>query len=386
MSNTLRKFQEHCTSENMACGKCKIILDCCGPTSCIRKSQAAENVCLHFLSILVSVSVVIANKEVLVRLQDPAFGMLLVPLHMFFTMLVAWNRVSEESRIPHAWLLAHAMIVMCSLYASLLVLSLSTVGFQQLGRLGSIPVSALVDRYFWRVGPISPEKLVCILGIVLGVCSVSSDIVEVPPVAVICNLFAVAGQVCSQTCVKLITQKFSVPPREFLSQACPYSLAVVTFTASVPFAYDTVINSRPVEFRMRLLTSPKVLLIISVSCFLGVAVQFLSTKLGQSSSALTYALLTLTKSVCTIAVGTFSFSENFSRTKAAGTILTLTMLFRFLTSGELSAARTNPVQSKMWFNIFILAAWYIIALCSDSIPYNLQLFPLGTTQVFNLGT
>ena len=301
---------------------------------------------LNLLSIGLSVSLVIVNKCVLENINDPLYGLLLVPLHLFCTTVVtAVSGITTKGQIPRNWLFFNAVVVLCSLYGSLLVLKFSTVSFQQVGKLLCVPISVFVDRYFWCEGTLGPSKIVCIVGICFGVLMVSSDVQEVPLSAFVSNLFAAGGQVASQTCVKLISKRFGATSSDFLKQAAPYTFAIsFLFNCSVLFCRFSM-KAGNIGFPVSFALSRTSVVLLSVSCCLGVLVQYCTAMLSQVSSAVAYSLLSVTKSICTIMAGALVFTEQASCTKSLGLIVSLTMFFRYLNSKEGLSCSNNIFHS-----------------------------------------
>lgn len=285
---------------------------------------------INFASVTVTVSLVLTNKVILDHTSDPRIVVMLVPLHLLCTLMVTSFGGVVENRIPHRWLILNAAAGIFSLYGSMYVLKLSTVSFQQIGRLLSVPLSAVVDRFFWNEAHMSLSKYLCILGIVIGVLLVSSDVSEVSLEASVINIFAVCGQVGSQTVVKLLAHKFAVTSREHLKQSIPYTLAASLLPVFLSWITDNVKGN--LQHHTELLSGlpPSVLFCVVLSCILGVAVQLLATFLGQVSSTVSYALLTLSKSVCTISIAAVFLAEKLPLVKVIGTALSLVMFFRFL--------------------------------------------------------
>jgi len=286
-------------------------------------------------SIIATVSIVLTNKHVLDHFQNPFIGNLIVPLHLLCTVLVS-RGYSAEKYIPGQWLVLNACVGVLSLYGSMLVLKYSTVSFQQVGRLLAVPVSAIVDRFYWRNPKLAPDRVICIIGILCGVLLASLDTVEVTLVAMLWNLVAVVGQVGSQTVVKILAQKFGVNSQEHLRQSAPYTFAVAIAALGLSWYASCGQHSEDIFNRVQLPQDLpfSIVLLIVLSCALGVSVQFMSTWLSQTSTAVSYALLSLTKSACAIGVGAIFFSETFSSKMLSGATLSLFMFYRFLQDGE----------------------------------------------------
>jgi len=287
------------------------------------------------ISILATVCIVLANKKVLSFSEDPLLGTMLVPLHTLCTLLVTRGTGPVDIVIPVVWLLLDASVSMISLFGSLLVLKYASVSFQQVGRLLTLPVSAVVDRYFWGVQDFNCYKAGCIIGIIFGFILVCSDLANATSlVGVLCNLVAVIGQVGSQTVVKLISAKFQVTAKDHFQQAAPYSFACSLLPPFLGLFVTGKLHLLLAAFRVQKTVgfSGEVVGYVLLSCALGVLIQFLSTWLGQISSAVAYALLTLLKSACVIAAGAYAFSEPFGTRMSAGIAISLTMFYGYLRS------------------------------------------------------
>ena len=285
---------------------------------------------LNASSILTTVCIVLANKKVLDHYEEPLIGSMLVPLHTLCTLLVTRGGDPADVIVPTVWLWLDAFVSMLSLFGSMLVLKFATVSFQQVGRLMALPLSAAVDRYFWGDRDFNTRKAICVVGIMSGFLLVCTDLENAVSLAgFLCNFLAVFGQVGSQTMVKLIAVKFHVNARDYLKQAAPYNFACSVLPL---FIFGMVMKGKLNSLKTAFKTtdSQEVFPFVLLSCLLGVLVQFLSTWLSQISSAVSYALLTLLKSVCVIAAGAYVFAESFGPRMSVGTALCLTMFCGYL--------------------------------------------------------
>jgi len=282
----------------------------------------------NLASISTVTAIVIVNKKILNFFDNLFIGNLLVPLHLLCTVAISRGR-SCSNNMPLRWKLLISFASVASLFSSNLVLKYASVGFQQTGRLLAVPLSSAVDRFYWGDSSLTRVQVVCVFGIVIGVLLVCVDSVTTESmVPVIANLVAVCGQVGSQNLLRVSASKFHCSAAEHVQQLSPYSAAVSIVCLIVAFAssstragaFDSLPGALP----------PHMIVYITASCALGVAIQFLSTWLSQVSSSLSYSLLTLTKSVCTIGFGSLIFSEIISLNMSCGMILSLLMFFLYL--------------------------------------------------------
>ena len=303
-------------------------------SSCTKSTATGERF-VNFLSIFTSVSIVLTNKRILDYFANPFVGSLLVPLHAA-VVFCATRGAPSGQRVPIRWLILDALVGLLSLFGSMLVLKYASITFQQIGRLLSLPTSALVDRYFWQYPAMTRDDIVSISGVVIGFILVTLDMFEINIIAIAWNFVAVASQVGSQTVVKVISETYGVDPRGYLTQSAPYSF--IFSVVGVFIAWNGSSKFGTVQDELKTLTSgsvpTQIVILLCLSCVLALMVQYLSAWIGQTSSATSYSLLTLTKSTCTIGAGVILFREKLSTRKLLGMSLSLIMFYRYMNSKE----------------------------------------------------
>ena len=317
----------------------------CSLVQCCRNCRPSA-ACFNISSIVATVAIVLVNKRILNYFEGEFSGGVLLLLHSFVTVLTTrCHRVS--AKIPPAWLLFDALLSFVSVLSSFIVLKFSTVSFQQIGRLLTIPVSLLVDKYFWGSLQVDADGLVSIFGIMFGFRWVSKGTEVVSKLLIFGNLVSVCAQVASQTSVRFLFRKFEVNAADHLAQTAPYSLACSSLTTLITHATTPGVRRALTALRWQKDIPSDVVSCVALSCALALSVQLLSTKLSQASSALSYSLLTITKSVCTIGLGAYLFSEHWSHHTLLGVVLCIIMFFRYLRSVErVQAAQMLPISTE----------------------------------------
>jgi len=70
--------------------------------------------------------------------------------------------------------------------------------------------------------------------------------------------------------------------------------------------------------------------LVVLSCVLALVVNYLSTYLSNECTGLSYSLLTLAKTLCTVCIGMLTFSEHLSVETLFGSLVTLTLFAVYL--------------------------------------------------------
>lgn len=289
-----------------------------------------ELVSLCFASIFATSAIVVVNKAIVDELSTLA-GTFLVPLHNVCVILFTARKPSEGPIALHL-VLACAILSVVNFVATNVVLKFSTVSFQQVSRLLAIPMGVAVDYWFWCVPLPGSRRLAYVFGMAASGVAVLYEEQKLSLVAVCGSLVTTVSQVACQMVTKAICRRHGVTAMEVVRVTAPYTLATSLLTIIVSSCVSggglQLPSARIVEDVMKLSSSGWSL--VMLSCLLALVVQYLSTYLSNACTGLSYALLTLAKTLCTVCFGMVVFSESIGTEKMAGSLVTLGLFSIYL--------------------------------------------------------
>ncbi|XRB17872.1 hypothetical protein RI054_16g77170 [Pseudoscourfieldia marina] len=268
----------------------------------------------YLASIACTSSIVLINKAILERFSFVT-GNFLIPLHFTILNVINIRRfLKRKLTVKLRYVLIAAFLALLNFGSTNAVLKLSTVSFQQISRLLTIPAGVFVDAYFWSVPLPTTRRLVYICGMIFSAGTVLYEKQKVSPLAAVASLVVVATQVGSQMIAKYSCRTCNATSEEFV-QDCAFpmllmAVATSTITAMSRKTSDDEVSSLDEIRGMSTDTAG----LIALSCLIAVLVNYLAAYLSEKCTGLSYALLTLSKTMCAVLAGMLIYGETFEGT------------------------------------------------------------------------
>jgi len=293
----------------------------------------------YLASIACTSSIVLINKAILERFSFVT-GNFLIPLHFTILNVINIRRIlTRKLTVKLRYVLIAAVLSILNFGSTNAVLKLSTVSFQQISMLLTIPAGVFVDAYFWSVPLPTTRRLAYICGMILSAGTVLYEKQKLSPLAAVASLVVVATQVGSQMIAKYSCRTCNATSEEFVRDCAP-SLLLTAVATSTIIALSTKTRDVKVsslnEIRGMSMDAAG---LIALSCLIAVCVQYLAAYLSEKCTGLSYALLTLSKTMCAVLAGMLIYGESFEGTTFWASLSTFA-LFALYTLDESKLVRS----------------------------------------------
>ena len=275
-------------------------------------------------NVLASSALLITNKFVLQSFKLPGRAAGLTLLHylcaLCFVRLIGYD-TKRAAHIPWTWLLCIATIGSLSVWASNIILQLSSITFHQLAKLSSLPVGALVD-YAIRQKSLSWVEIAGMCTISYGVLIASAGEVVLYAGATVAAFIWVSCYVSAAALLRYVCEQYDTSASEFLYFSTPWSLlSCLLWCFGDALMYDKWVWTKPHLSNILAWDKSTALLIMNLT--LAVLVQWLSTWTARNCSTTIYAVLGQAKTAATITLSVPALGESLSACTTSGLAMCL---------------------------------------------------------------
>jgi len=359
------------------------------------------------VSIASAAAIVVVNKLLLSELNSTLAALFLVPLHAVCLLAYCFIVMPKVDKPFHSGpFVTLAGLGVISLFANNFALVYGSVTLQQVCRLLSIPMGAMVDRLYWgEEQEWTFRRAVTMAGVTAGaglVCFAQrseSDESSAIALAVLANLAGVASSVWSQVVTRQVCITCNLSSMECMRYGALYFAIAAVLTALAGAAArnsgdasDTLHSLSRFGFESDAPLPARAYGLLVASCALAVLVQYVVTYLSRRSSALIFALLRLAKSVFTVCAGAVILGEELSATAVAGTVVCLLSfglhLHEGFDGGESAKAGAGDHDPRRWLALakrelqsrpaVTAALCFVLVLAAGATLKTTAAFPLGS--------
>ena len=299
---------------------------------------------IQSLGVCATAALVNSSGRVLQLIHLPGRYAALTCCHYVCTFV--WSRVSMRrctrmNDVPWPWLLLIACLGSLGVVASNLLLQISTVTFQQLSKLFSLPAGAFIDFVVHKKKR-SRRELWGVICVAYGVyySTTGNALVKMDAVAV--AVVYLAGYLAAPSLLNHACRRHSITASEYLYLSAPWGVLCSFFWLVLVTFWGQKSGSGQEAFR-----APELAFWFSLNIILAISVQWFSIWTAMNSTTMMYAVVGQVKTAATVLLSVFILDETISFRSALGLSICLVSAFMLTVCEFFENDFENKVASRL---------------------------------------